>query len=131
MDRVPTSASRLQELERRQRQLASKILDLGFVHQGTVVHRPTRCQTPGCRCHADPPQLHGPYWQLTRYRSGKTMTRRLSEPDAALYREWIANRRHLAEIIAEMEQVGEEAAHLLVQQADPERRSRRPKKPTT
>ena len=78
------------------------------------------CRTPGCRCRADPPQPHGPYWQWTRYDSGKTITRRLTEPQARLYQEWIANRRRLASIIAEMEKVGEQAAEILLQQAQPE-----------
>lgn len=131
MSLVSLSRSRLEELEQRQRRLARQILDLGFVQQGTVTHRPTRCQTPGCRCHADPPQLHGPYWQLTRYRAGKTMTRRLSEGQAALYQEWIANRRRLQAIFAEMEKVGEEAAEILLQDVADNRKASRPKKSTT
>lgn len=115
---MSSSATRLEELQRRQRELARQILDLGFVSQGSVVHRQTTCRTPGCRCHADPPQPHGPYWQWTRYDSGKTITRRLTEPQARLYREWIDNRRRLAGIIAEMEKVGEQAAELLLQQTE-------------
>jgi hypothetical protein len=62
---------------------------------------------------------HGPYWQWTRYDSGKTITRRLTEPQARLYQEWIANRRRLDGIIAEMEKVGQQAAEILLVQADP------------
>lgn len=113
------AATRLAELQRRHRRLAREILELGFIQQGSVVLRHTYCRTPGCRCHADPPQPHGPYWQWTRYDSGRTITRRLSEPQAALYEEQIANRRRLAGIIAEMEKVGEQAAELLVLQTDP------------
>ncbi len=113
---MPSAAAQLQALQRRHRQLARQILELGFVQQGTVVRRHTYCQTPGCRCHADPPRPHGPYWQWTRYASGKTITRRLDERQARLYKEWMANRRRLAEIIAEMELVGAHAAELLLQQ---------------
>lgn len=116
---MPSSAARLDELQRRHRDLARQILDLGLVSQGSVVLRHTTCRTPGCRCHADPPQPHGPYWQWTRYDSGKTITRRLTEAQARLYQEWIANRRRLAAIIAEMEKVGEQAAEILLQQAQP------------
>src|SRR5438309_6157562 len=125
MDSMSSSAARLKELQRRQRELARQILDLGFVQQGSVVRRHTYCRTPGCRCHADPPQPHGPYWQWTRYDSGRTITRRLTEPQAALYQEWIANRRRLSGIIAEMEKVGEQAAELLLQLTDPRPAARR------
>ena len=124
MDSMSSSAARLKELQRRQRELARQILDLGFVQQGSVVRRHTYCRTPGCRCHADPPQPHGPYWQWTRYDSGKTITRRLTEPQAALYQEWIANRRRLAGIIAEMEELSEQATQLMLQQPEPRRAAR-------
>ena len=121
---MSSSAARLKDLQRRQRELARQILDLGFVQQGSVVRRHTYCRTPGCRCHADPPQPHGPYWQWTRYDSGKTITRRLTEPQAALYQEWIANRRRLADIIAEMEKVCEQATELMLQRPEPRRAAR-------
>lgn len=117
---MPSPAARLDELHRRYRDLARQILELGLISQGSVVLRHTTCRTPGCRCHADPPQPHGPYWQWTRYDSGKTITRRLTEPQARLYQEWIANCRRLAGIIAEMEKIGQQAAEILLQQAQPE-----------
>ena len=116
--KMASSATQLKRLEVRYRQLARQILELGFIQQGTVVSRRTYCRTPGCRCHADPPQLHGPYWQWTRYDSGKTITRRLTEAQARLYQELVANRRRLSQIITEMESVGEQAAALLLEQAD-------------
>ena len=117
---MPPSVARLDELQRRYRDLARQIPELGLISQGSVVRRHTTCRTPGCRCHADPPQLHGPYWQWTRYDSGKTVTRRLTEPQARLYQQWIANRRRLITIVAEMEEVGEQAAEILLQQISPE-----------
>ena len=33
------------------------------------------CGTPSCRGRADPPQMHGPYWQWTAKIDGKTLTR--------------------------------------------------------
>lgn len=46
---------------------------------------PARCANHNCRCHADPPQPHGPYWQWTAKINGKTVTPRLTDPEAALY----------------------------------------------
>jgi hypothetical protein len=116
---MPSSAAALEGLLSRHRDLARQILDLGLISQGSVVLRHTYCRTPGCRCHADPPQPHGPYWQWTRYDSGKTITRRLTEPQARLYQEWIVNRRRLADIVAEMEKVCEQAGEILLQQTNP------------
>jgi hypothetical protein len=115
---MPTA--RLKELQRRQRELARQIAGLGFIQPGSVVLRHTYCQTPGCRCQADPPQLHGPYWQWTRYDAGRTITRRLTPRQAALYQEWIANRRRLTEIITQMEKLSEQAAELLLPEGPPQ-----------
>jgi len=67
----------------------------------------TRCGTAGCRCHADPPRLHGPYYQWTRKVKGKTVTVRLSEQQARLLKQWIANARRLDKTLAEMQRLSE------------------------
>ena len=40
---------------------------------GTLIQRHTRCGKPRCRCHADPPAPHGPYWQWTRKTDRKSV----------------------------------------------------------
>jgi hypothetical protein len=54
------------------RRIARELAALGLALPGTLADRMTRCGHPGCRCHADPPQLHGPYHQWTRKKNGKT-----------------------------------------------------------
>ena len=63
----------------------------GLALPGTVADRLTRCGHPGCRCHADPPQLHGPYRQWTRKKNGKTATRILTADQLADYGPWFDN----------------------------------------
>ena len=57
--------------------------------------------------------MHGPYWQWTAKIDGKTVTRRLSETEAALYQEWIDNDRQLRAIITQMRQVAANATQLI------------------
>jgi hypothetical protein len=52
-----------------------------------------------------PPRLHGPYWQWTAKVAGRTVTRRLSDAEAARYTEWIANDRRLRRTMAQMREV--------------------------
>ena len=72
-----STQQRLAGYQRRYRELAAELADLGYIAAGSITQRSTRCGTPSCRCHADPPQLHGPYWQWTAKVNGKTVTRRL------------------------------------------------------
>ena len=75
----------------------------GFVLPGTLTERMTRCGHPGCRCHADPPRLHGPYQQWTRKIAGKTVTRILTDDQLADYQPWFDNHRRLRALVAELE----------------------------
>jgi hypothetical protein len=113
--------SRLERYERSYRalaeQLATELATIGFISPGSVVSRYTSCGKPGCRCQGDPPQRHGPYYQWSRARGGKTVSRRLNETEAELYRSWIANRRRIEQIIAQMEQISADASELLRQAA--------------
>lgn len=111
--------SELARLRRRYRTLAAQIRDLGFIATGSVVERFTVCTAAGCRCHADPPQRHGPYFQHTRKVAGKTVTVRLTAEQAQRYREHIANRRRLDEIITEMDEISNQARDLLLVQTSP------------
>ncbi len=112
---LATDARRLQAHERSLRRLAEQLPHSGFISSGSVVRLYAPCGKPNCRCHADPPQLHGPYWQWSyRPPGGKTVSRKLSERQALLYQEWIANRRRLLAIVAEMEVVSRQAVEILL-----------------
>lgn len=115
--------SRLERYQRSYRaladELAAELATVGFISAGSVVSRYTSCGKPGCRCQADPPQRHGPYYQWSRAAAGKTLSRRLNETEAEHYQSWIANRRRLEQLIAQMEQISAAAGDLLLRQAAP------------
>src|SRR5674476_1013897 len=48
-------------IERRRAKITTEIAALGLPLPGSLVKRRTRCGNTGCRCHGNPPQLHGPY----------------------------------------------------------------------
>jgi hypothetical protein len=83
--------------------IAAELASLGLALPGTLIQRHVRCGKPGCRCHADPPVLHGPYWQWTRKLDGKTITRLVPEDQLDDYRQWLDNHRRLRALIAELE----------------------------
>jgi Family of unknown function (DUF6788) len=108
-----TSATeRLASYERRYRELAEQLAGIGLISSGSVTRRFTYCASAGCRCHTDPPQPHGPYYQWTTKVNGKTVTRRLNADEAKLYQEWIANDRKMRQLIAQMRQVATKAGEI-------------------
>lgn len=106
----------LARYERQYRALTARLAEIGFISAGSLVERTTSCGKPGCRCQADPPQRHGPYYQWSRAVAGKTISRRLDRRQADLYRTWIANRQQLEQIIAQMHDISAAAADILLRQ---------------
>ncbi len=70
---------------------------------GTLSRRFMRCGKAKCRCKADPPALHGPYFHWTRTVAGKTVTRTLTPDQADRYQSWFDNARRLRDLIADLE----------------------------
>jgi len=111
------TTTRLETYEQRYRELARQLADIGYIASGSVAPRYNRCGKESCACHADPPRLHGPYFQWTAKAGGKTVNRRLTPSEAALYSEWIGNDRRVRALIAEMREVAAKAQHLMLEEA--------------
>ena len=117
---VRVAAAHQAEAEKIAAELAA-IARSGMVLPGSITQRRTRCGRPSCGCHADPPRLHGPYWQWTRKIAAKTICRWLSDDQRHDYQAWIDNDRRLRDLLARLEALGAAAFD-----ADP-RRERRPR----
>lgn len=91
----------------------AELMGLGLVLRGSIAHRLNRCGNPTCRCKADPPMLHGPYYTWTRKVAGKTVGATLKPEQAARCKEWSRNMRKLDRIVRELQDIGLHAAALL------------------
>lgn len=94
----PTASER-----RSQAAAARRLAEAGFVLPGSLFSRHTRCGKTNCRCHDEPPELHGPYMQWTRTENGRTLTRLLPSDIADRYQEWFDNARRLRAAVTELE----------------------------
>jgi Family of unknown function (DUF6788) len=91
------------------RQIAAELAAIaatGMILPGSITQRRTRCGRDGCACRADPPKLHGPYWQWTRKVAARTVCRWLSPDQREDYQAWIDNDRRLRDLLARLEQLG-------------------------
>lgn len=87
----------------KQARIAAELGKAGFALPGTVLVRSYACGKQNCRCHADPPRLHGPYIQWTRKVDQKTVTRKLTDEQWERYREWFDNAKRLRELLSDLE----------------------------
>ena len=105
----PAPERQLARLRARYEKHVAELQKLGFMLKGSVTQRFLPCGSQGCRCHSDPPQLHGPYWQWTSKVKGKTVSRMLSEEQARRYKEWIAEWQRFEKIARAMHELSDEA----------------------
>ena len=102
---VRVAASHQAEASKIAAELAA-IARTGMVLPGSITQRSTRCGRDRCACRADPPKLHGPYWQWTRKVAAKTVCRWLSPAQREDYQAWIDNDRRLRDLLARLEALG-------------------------
>lgn len=92
------------------RRIASELAAIarsGEVLAGSITERRTHCGRAGCRCMAEPPRPHGPYYLWTRKVRAKTIGRWLSADQAGEYRRWTENHHRLKELLGQLEAIGE------------------------
>ena len=95
-------------------QLKAQLRGIGFICEGSLVERWMPCGRPNCACAREPSRWHGPYFQLSWKEQGKTVSRRLSPDQAALYRQWVVNRQRLQSIVDKMQTVSHKARRYLL-----------------
>ena len=111
--RTRSVAASLEHLEGRHRALLAELAGIGLVLRGSIAQRLNRCGNPTCRCKADPPHLHGPYYVWTRKVAAKTVTAVLNPEHAVRCKQWSHNMRKLDRIVQELQDIGLRAATLL------------------
>jgi len=72
---------------------------------GTLTVRAYACGKQACRCHAGPPQLHGPYAEWTRKINGKTVTRRLTPAELADWQPLFGNAKKMRSLLAGLQEL--------------------------
>ena len=77
----------LRQIERVKGQLAA----LGDLRPGSLSTQYNVCGTPGCRCKATPPEKHGPYYQVSFTRKGKSSSKFVRKEDLAAVRRELKN----------------------------------------
>jgi hypothetical protein len=83
--------------------IAAELAAAGFALPGTLTIRAYACGKPNCRCHADPPRLHGPYAEWTRKIDGKTVTRRLTQAELTAWQPLFDNAKKIRALLAELQ----------------------------
>lgn len=95
---VPT---KLQMLADRVQRIKAELTQLGELRPGVLSEQYNVCGKAGCRCKATPPQKHGPYYQLSWSRNGKSTTRFVRKPELRAVRGQLKAYQRLQRLIEE------------------------------
>ena len=83
------------QIERIKRDLAL----LGELRPGSLSTQYNVCGSPGCRCKDDPPKKHGPYYQISYTRKGKSSSRFVRKEDLPGVRRQLKNYQRMKTLV--------------------------------
>src|SRR5215469_17909468 len=94
-------ANRTPFLEDRIQKIKQEIAALGDLRPGALSQQYNVCGSPGCQCKASPPIKHGPYYQISFTRHGKSSSQFVREEDLKDVQQQLDNYRRLRELVDE------------------------------
>ncbi|HSP99152.1 MAG TPA: DUF6788 family protein [Candidatus Dormibacteraeota bacterium] len=69
------------EIDHRIAAIKRELCSLGPLRPGSITRQYNVCGSPSCRCKADPPKRHGPYYQLSYTHQRKSSSEFVREQD--------------------------------------------------
>ena len=76
-----------------------KLAALGDLRPGSLSTQYNVCGTPGCRCKATPPEKHGPYYQVSFTRKGKSSSKFVRKEDLNTVRRELKNYEEMKTLV--------------------------------
>lgn len=91
----------LRELQRKIDAIKRQIVALGSLRPGTLSQQYNVCGNPTCRCKADPPKKHGPYYQISYTWRRKSRTHFVREEELPQIQQEVATYERLRALVGE------------------------------
>jgi len=110
MNRPPPS------LESRIEALKEELTALGDLRPGSLSKQYNVCGKPECRCKANPPRKHGPYYQLSFTWKGKSHSQFVRPENVAGVKQQLRNYRRLRRLLDRWIVLGMELSRRRLQQ---------------
>lgn len=83
--------------------LKRKIAGFNYVCSGTLLRRSLVCGKGNCRCKAQKPSLHGPYYYWSRRLEGRQVSKVLSQGQAKIVEQAIKNYKKALQLLRQWE----------------------------
>ncbi len=86
-------------LEARIEAIKTELAQLGEIRPGSLSRQYNVCGSAGCQCKADPPRKHGPYYQLSFFRHGKSRSQFVRREDLPRVRQQVRNYTRMRKLV--------------------------------
>ena len=103
-------------LEQQIQNIKRQIVELGDLRPGALSQQYNVCGKPGCRCKATPPVKHGPYYQISRTRHGKSSSQFVRQEDLPEVQQQLENHRLLRQLVDQWVTLSEELSNLRIRE---------------
>lgn len=103
-------------LERKIERIKRELQALGDLRPGSLSEQYNVCGVEGCRCKASPPKKHGPYYQLSFTRKGKSTSRFVRREELAVVRRQLKSYAKLRALVDAWIEAGMELSTLRLEQ---------------
>ena len=110
MDRKALALQR--EIER----IKKELVELGDLRPGSLSKQYNVCGKPGCRCKASPPEKHGPYYQVSYTRKGRSGSKFVRGEQVTRVRQQLKNYTKLRRLVDQWIEAGAELSNLSLQE---------------
>ena len=105
-------------LERQIKRIKSELEHLGDLRPGSLSEQYNVCGNPNCRCKETPPRKHGPYYQLSFTRKGRSHTKFVKRPHLPEVKKQLKNYARLRSLVDRWIEVSSELCQLRLERSE-------------
>lgn len=107
----------IESLETRIEKIKGELAQLGDLRPGSLSRQYNVCGNPKCKCKATPPKKHGPYYQLSSTRKGKSRSKFVRKEDVEVVRAQLKNYAKLRKLTERWVDLAEELSILKLKES--------------
>jgi hypothetical protein len=107
---------RIRALEAQIERIKRELSGLGDLRPGSLSEQYNVCGSPNCRCKDDPPKKHGPYYQLSFTRRGRSKTKFVKKPQVPVVKRQLKNYGKLRALVDRWVELSSELCQLRLEE---------------
>ena len=91
---------------------------IGDLRPGSLSEQYNVCGNPNCRCKTDPAQRHGPYYQISFTRKGRSGTKFVKKPHLPMVKKQLQNYARLRSLVDRWIELSSELCQLRLEKPE-------------